>query len=806
MAAALARAAAGRTRRIARSARGALRAGAAGDAHVHELRLVLLRGVRPGDGADPQVRRARPSARARRMRRRPRGALQGGAGAGALEHSRAHRRAPRLRAGGAALHRLARHGRRALRHRGAGGGLPQAHTHLLPRGPDQLPPARGRRHRGPLARPHRGPKPDHAGADRSGHSRSPFCRGRFPLRRQAERAGPVRTQRGPPLRVVQPAVARAGGPRDRPRIPRAGVHLARPLPRRAPRGCRAAPAGDDGSVRERLPADLRRQPAADRLLARDRFPGATPATSSGGRGGDTRGGGGGAATRHGQARPRAGAGRAGCARAARAAARSAHRFRGRAADLRGRRPWPLREGTRRAARGRAAGRGSDHARHAPRHAPRSVDDAEHALGGGPQRYLASRRRGARPARPRALVRRVGPARPRGGGAPHAGLGMTAAIGDHAIVGDCRSAALISRDGSLDWLCWPRFDSPSLFAAILDEDRGGRFGIAPAGPFRSERGYLGETNVLQTRFFAASGELSVTDFMPALAGTDALRQPQPGHELVRIARCERGEVGVAIVFDPRPDYGRFPPRIRSLGKLGLRVDAGGGAMLTLLTDAPLGPEGRARVQLRGSEELHFSLGYVCGAPAVLPPPTATRCASVLDGTLRLWREWASRTRYDGPERAMVVRSALLLRLLQYAPSGAIVAAPTTSLPERPGGDLQLLGGGVPRARRRQHRRGAGPIRGPARIRQRRRALRGGDRSKDRRCPGELPPGVHACRPDQRRSLHPRPPGARQARRGARPAARPRGAPVNWPGSFLAGVRGTLLLTTIEAGAQQFISPA
>ena len=264
--------------------------------------------------------------------------------------------------------------------------------------------------------------------------------------------------------------------------------------------------------------------------------------------------------------------------------------------------------------------------------------------------------------------------------------MTAAIADHAIVGDCRSAALISREGSVDWLCWPQFDSASLFAAILDEDRGGRFAIAPAGPFRSERGYLGETNVLQTRFFVASGELTLTDFMPALMGADALRQLQPGHELIRIARCERGEVEVAILFDPRPDYGRLAPRMRALGKLGLRVDAGGGAMLTLLTDAPLGPEGRARVRLRGGEELHFSLGYVCGAPAVLPPPTAARCASMLEATLRLWREWASRTRYDGPERAMVVRSALLLKLLQYAPSGAIVAAPTTSLPERPGGDL------------------------------------------------------------------------------------------------------------------------
>ena len=132
--------------------------------------------------------------------------------------------------------------------------------------------------------------------------------------------------------------------------------------------------------------------------------------------------------------------------------------------------------------------------------------------------------------------------------------MTAAIADHAIVGDCRSAALISRDGSVDWLCWPQFDSASLFAAILDEDRGGRFAIAPAGPFRSERGYLGETNVLQTRFFAASGELTLTDFMPALSRADALRQLQPGHELIRIARCERGEVEVAILSIRGPIMG------------------------------------------------------------------------------------------------------------------------------------------------------------------------------------------------------------------------------------------------------------
>src|SRR5438132_5129021 len=134
--------------------------------------------------------------------------------------------------------------------------------------------------------------------------------------------------------------------------------------------------------------------------------------------------------------------------------------------------------------------------------------------------------------------------------------MTAAIADHAIVGDCRSAALISRDGSVDWLCWPQFDSASLFAAILDEDRGGRFAIAPTGPFRSERGYLGETNVLQTRVFAASGGLTLTGLMPALPRADALRQLQPRHELIRIGRCERGDCEVASLFDPRPHRGRL----------------------------------------------------------------------------------------------------------------------------------------------------------------------------------------------------------------------------------------------------------
>jgi GH15 family glucan-1,4-alpha-glucosidase len=263
--------------------------------------------------------------------------------------------------------------------------------------------------------------------------------------------------------------------------------------------------------------------------------------------------------------------------------------------------------------------------------------------------------------------------------------MQPPIEDYALVGDCRSAALISRSGSCDWLCWPRFDSPSLFAALLDDERGGRFSIAPVGAFRSQRSYLDDTNVLVTRFLGEAAELTLTDLMPVLSPEDQRRFLQPEHELLRIISCDRGETDVEIVFDPRPDYGRERPRIVSLGKLGLCTRVRRGGVLTLVTDAPLGPEGRARVRLRAGERLCFSLGFARHDAAVLPPP-GVRSFEMLERTVALWRSWARRTRYQGPYREAVVRSALLLKLMQYAPSGAIVAAPTTSLPERPGGDL------------------------------------------------------------------------------------------------------------------------
>ena len=259
--------------------------------------------------------------------------------------------------------------------------------------------------------------------------------------------------------------------------------------------------------------------------------------------------------------------------------------------------------------------------------------------------------------------------------------MSTRIHDYAIVGDCRSAALVSRGGSLDWLCWPFFDSASIFGALVDDEKGGRFLIAPQGDFRTARGYAGDSNVLETRFITPGGELLLTDFMPVSEDGEL----KPEHELVRIARCTRGEVDVEIVFDPRPDYARERPRFERLGKLGLRMRLRNVGLLTLVTDAPLGPDGRARVRLRAGEELQFSLGLALCHPAVLPP-LGERFLAVEQQTVALWRKWAAKTKYDGPHRDAVVRSALVLKLLQFAPSGAVVAAPTTSLPERPGGDL------------------------------------------------------------------------------------------------------------------------
>jgi GH15 family glucan-1,4-alpha-glucosidase len=261
------------------------------------------------------------------------------------------------------------------------------------------------------------------------------------------------------------------------------------------------------------------------------------------------------------------------------------------------------------------------------------------------------------------------------------------IGDYALIGDGRSTALVGRDGSIDWLCWPRCDSPSLFGALLDPSAG-RWQIAPAGSYRAERHYLDNTNVLETRFETATGTAVLTDLMPVAEEDEKHRLLLPEREILRVARCERGEVELELVFDPRPEYGLAPRRLRQAGRLGVRYEAAAG-LLALHTDLNLtiDPDGvaRARTRLGAGQAAHASLTFATEAPAVCPPLGAWSRASV-DRSVRWWRRWTAQLRYDGPRREAVVRSALALKLMVYAPSGAVIAAPTTSLPERIGGSL------------------------------------------------------------------------------------------------------------------------
>lgn len=260
------------------------------------------------------------------------------------------------------------------------------------------------------------------------------------------------------------------------------------------------------------------------------------------------------------------------------------------------------------------------------------------------------------------------------------------IGDYAIIGDCRSAALISRDGSIDWLCWPYFGSPSVFAALLDELVGGRFALRPRGPYRSERRYLPDTAVLETRFITADGELVVTDCMPVTSEDRKRHTLLPEHELLRIAECRAGSVELEVVYAPRPDYGRARPTLRQRGP-GMIACPRRSTMLLLDASVPLSIDdavGTATCAMKAGDVNMFSLTFCVREPAMIAG--LGEVARVrLDETVAWWQAWADRCSYDGIYRDELVRSVLTLKLLTFAPCGAIVAAPTTSLPEEPGGE-------------------------------------------------------------------------------------------------------------------------
>lgn len=261
-----------------------------------------------------------------------------------------------------------------------------------------------------------------------------------------------------------------------------------------------------------------------------------------------------------------------------------------------------------------------------------------------------------------------------------------AIGDYAVIGDCRTAALVSRGGSVDWYCLPRFDGPSVFGALLDPDAG-RFAVAPVGVRQSSRRYLPGTNVLETTFHCEGGTVRLTDAMTVPRHPGRGRGLFPDHELLRRVECLAGQAEVEAVCDPRFDYGRSSPVTAAAGAAGVLFDGGADA-LVLRSDVPVSPREGApgwagRARLNAGDVAYLSLTSERGAPVTLEPLGAAAAAR-LDGTAGWWREWASRCTYEGDYRDAVLRSMLALKLLAFAPSGAIIAAVTTSLPETPGG--------------------------------------------------------------------------------------------------------------------------
>lgn len=262
------------------------------------------------------------------------------------------------------------------------------------------------------------------------------------------------------------------------------------------------------------------------------------------------------------------------------------------------------------------------------------------------------------------------------------------IDDYGIIGDCRSAALVSREGSIEWLCWPRFDKPSIFAALLDRELGGHWRISPVAPSTIKRRYAPDSNVLETHFSTPSGSAVLTDMMTSGSNRFHLKEMLPDHEIIRRITGVDGDVELEIEFLPRADYGKSAVQIREAGKLGLRFAVDGG-VYWLRSSVPLAINDQqtganARVVLHAGESLHFSFSYSEEAPAVLPP--LDKLDARIDRSINAWQEWGRRANYDGEYRDAVVRSALALKLLSYSPSGAIIAAPTTSLPERIGDGL------------------------------------------------------------------------------------------------------------------------
>lgn len=256
------------------------------------------------------------------------------------------------------------------------------------------------------------------------------------------------------------------------------------------------------------------------------------------------------------------------------------------------------------------------------------------------------------------------------------------VAEHGLIGDLRTCALVGSDGSINWFCAPRFDSPSVFGAILDPERGGSWTISTARKdSRTHQFYFPQSAALITRFLTADGVIEVHDFMPVLHPKDEAHVQR----LVRRVVAVRGTTTVSMVFDARPDYGRRRFDVQSShGTARFRLD---GLAMQLRSSVDLTVDDTvvaAEFDLKPGQTAEFVLevGETSDRDA---PERGPSVDELFDGTIHFWRSWLKNSRYQGRWREMVERSAITLKLLTHEPSGAIIAAPTTSLPEDIGGE-------------------------------------------------------------------------------------------------------------------------
>jgi GH15 family glucan-1,4-alpha-glucosidase len=249
------------------------------------------------------------------------------------------------------------------------------------------------------------------------------------------------------------------------------------------------------------------------------------------------------------------------------------------------------------------------------------------------------------------------------------------IEDYALIGDCETAALVGRNGSIDWLCWPAFDSDACFAAILGTHRNGRWLVAPSEDVITiSRSYLGDTLILETRFETKSGTVALIDFMPPRGKAS---------DIVRLVRGVSGTVKMRMELVIRFGFGVDIPWVRRCEDGSLLAIAGQD-MTVLRTPAKTRGEDFTTVaefEVKAGETMPFVLTY---GPSHLDPPKPIDPENALQQTEKFWKEWSSRSTHDGEYRDLIMRSLITLKALTFGPTGGIVAAPTTSLPEKLGG--------------------------------------------------------------------------------------------------------------------------